>query len=57
MFTAEQTKYGISGYKFTLINSTYDRKEPPEDDCYKGTPTLWNGLSDVSKCYFGETPQ
>lgn len=53
LFTEEVQKYGLTAYKFSLPNSTYYRKEPSEDDCYKGEPPLLDGLSDVSKCYYG----
>ncbi|CAH2015941.1 unnamed protein product [Acanthoscelides obtectus] len=45
-------KYGVTAYKYTLLPTTYDRTLPEEDDCYKGEPTLPNGLADVSVCYF-----
>lgn len=54
LFTEEVQKYGLTAYKFSLPNSTYYRKQPSEEDCYKGEPPLLDGLSDVSKCYYGK---
>lgn len=44
-------KYGVNAYKFVLPNNTYDRSEP--NDCYASNPVLADGLSDVSKCFYG----
>lgn len=50
-FLDEVEKYGVNAYKFVLPNNTYDRTE--SDDCYASNPILANGLSDVSKCFYG----
>lgn len=46
----------IEAYKYTLRQDIYDRLQNSTADCYKGfdeDEQLPNGLSDVSKCYFG----
>lgn len=47
----EVEKYGVNAYKFILPNNTYDRTGP--NDCYASNPALASGLSDVSKCFYG----
>lgn len=47
----------LSAYKFTLRNDTYDRLENATADCWKSwrnTKTMPDGLSDLSKCFFGK---
>lgn len=39
--------------KYVLLENVYDRFEDIESDCYKGSQTLPDGLSDLSKCYYG----
>lgn len=42
-------------YKYILDEDAFDRLPNEETDCYKGDYTqLPNGLTDVSKCFFGE---
>lgn len=46
----------LEAYKYTLRKDVYDRSENSTADCYKGfdeDKPLPNGISDVSKCYFG----
>lgn len=54
IFTGDETLYGLDAFRYDLTPSTYDRTKPSYDDCFKGVPTLPNGLSDASACYFGE---
>lgn len=42
----------LKAFKFILRDDVYDRFENATADCYKGTD-LPDGLSDVSKCFFG----
>lgn len=42
----------LKAYKFILRDDVYDRFENRTADCYKGSD-LPDGLSDVSKCFFG----
>lgn len=46
----------LTAYHFKLMNNTYDRSANASTDCYKssGSRTLPDGLSDVSKCFYGE---
>lgn len=45
----------ILTYKYTLGSDMYDRMPDKQSDCYKGVyGELQNGLTDVSKCYFGK---
>lgn len=49
---------GVLAYEFILPYNTYHRSSRSEyPDCYAGNPLLVNGLSDVSKCYFGKILQ
>lgn len=44
----------LSTYKYILDADMYDRKANNATDCYKGVyKYLPNGLTDVSKCYYG----
>lgn len=41
--------------KYILLENVYDRFENENEDCYKGpTQRLPDGISDVSKCFFGK---
>jgi hypothetical protein len=42
----------LLGYKFRLREDVYDRFKNVTADCYKGS-NLPDGLSDLSKCFFG----
>lgn len=46
----------MTAYHFKLMNNTYDRFANASTDCYKGPAgrPLPDGLSDLSKCLFGE---
>lgn len=54
-FDKEVTIGSFNGYKFTLPENAYDRLENVTADCFKGiyNNILPNGISDVSKCYYG----
>jgi scavenger receptor class B, member 1 len=42
-------------YKYTLPANVYDRLDNLTADCYKGNSNLLpNGLTDISKCFFGK---
>jgi hypothetical protein len=45
----------LKSYKFVLREDVFDRFENESLDCYKGS-NLPDGLTDVSKCYFGKFP-
>lgn len=51
-FTNELIVDGLNAYKFNLKFDVYDRFVNETADCYKGD-NLPNGLSDLSKCFFG----
>lgn len=51
-FDSEVQRGNLKGYKYVLRDDVYDRFENRTSDCYKGTD-LPDGLSDVSKCFFG----
>lgn len=51
-FDSEVQWGNLKGYKFILRDDVYDRFENQTADCYKGSD-LADGLSDVSKCFFG----
>lgn len=53
----KEVKIGdISTYKYTLASDVYDRLPNKEADCYKGVyQELQDGLTDVSKCYYGKS--
>lgn len=45
----------FEAYKYVLREDVYDRFENETADCYKGfKQQLPDGLSDVSKCFFGK---
>lgn len=45
----------FEAYKYVLLENVYDRFNDSEMDCYKGpAEILPDGLSDLSKCYFGK---
>lgn len=45
----------FEAYKYILRENVYDRMENETADCYKGFfRTLPDGLSDVSKCFYGK---
>lgn len=50
---SQEIQWGkLKSYKFILREDVYDRSEDESLDCYKGSQ-LPDGLSDVSKCFFG----
>ncbi|KAG5877696.1 hypothetical protein JTB14_018169 [Gonioctena quinquepunctata] len=51
-FDHEVHTYGLDAYKYVMDPFSYSRTSPPNMDCYKGIPTLPNGLIDVSPCYY-----
>uniref|UniRef100_A0A1B0DID4 Uncharacterized protein n=1 Tax=Phlebotomus papatasi TaxID=29031 RepID=A0A1B0DID4_PHLPP len=54
-YTEDVTVNGVTGKKYVLPDSTYDRTQPLEEDCYRGEDGAEypDGLSDASKCYHG----
>lgn len=47
-------KGAFEAYKYVLRENVYDRMVNASEDCYKGsTSTLPDGLSDLSKCFYG----
>ena len=55
-FDSEVQMGKLKGYKFVLRDDVYDRLENRTLDCYKGSDKendLPDGLSDLSKCFFG----
>lgn len=55
-FEEEIQKGSLLAYKYELRGNVYDRLEDPSADCYKGLfHPLPDGLTDVSKCYYGKT--
>ncbi|CAG9815054.1 unnamed protein product [Phaedon cochleariae] len=52
VYTNEVEKYGVTGYRYEVPADFFNRTFPEEDDCYKSTPTLPDGLSDLSPCYY-----
>lgn len=53
-FEEKVQKGPFEAYKYVLRENAYDRYENLTHDCFKGFNTrLPNGLSDVSKCFFG----
>ncbi|XP_050501599.1 scavenger receptor class B member 1 isoform X2 [Diabrotica virgifera virgifera] len=46
-------KYSLNGYRYEMEPHFYDRIYPATEDCYHGTPSLPNGLTDVSACNYG----
>lgn len=51
-FEQEIQKGPLKGYKYVLRDNVFDRFENKTADCYKGA-NLPDGLTDVSKCFFG----
>lgn len=53
---SEEVQMGpLLAYKYVLRPNVYDRLNDTEKDCYKGfLQHLPDGLTDVSKCYYGE---
>lgn len=51
-FDSEVQHGKLKAYKFILKDDVYDRFANRTADCYKGSD-LPDGLSDVSKCFFG----
>ncbi|XP_050311695.1 lysosome membrane protein 2-like isoform X2 [Anthonomus grandis grandis] len=51
VYVSEASRYGMSGYKYEIPPSTFNRTKPDYEDCYRGNPVLPNGLADVSSCY------
>lgn len=51
-FEGEVQVGALKGYKFIQRQDSYDRFANKSADCYKGDD-LPDGLTDVSKCYFG----
>lgn len=51
-FDSEVQWGNLKAYKFVLRENVYDRFANRTADCYKGSD-LPDGLSDVSKCFFG----
>lgn len=53
-FEKKVEKDPFHAYKFILRENVYDRFENENEDCYKGSfQRLPDGLSDVSKCFYG----
>lgn len=52
IFAEDTSKYGINAYKYMVSSSLYNRSG--DGDCHASYPTLPNGISDASKCYFGK---
>lgn len=46
----ETSRYGMTGYRYEVPPTTFNRTQPEYDDCYRGN-SLPNGLADVSTCY------
>lgn len=58
LFYVGDTQVGqLHAQRYLLPNNTYDRCKDPKADCYKGgeggIARLPDGLSDLSKCFFG----
>jgi hypothetical protein len=51
-FEDEMMVGGLKAYKYLLRSDVFDRLQNKTADCYKGD-NLPNGLSDLSKCFFG----
>lgn len=53
-FEKKVQKGSFLANKYVLLENVYDRFNDSESDCYKGREKeLPDGLSDLSKCYFG----
>lgn len=54
-YTEEVQKGALSAYRYELRENVYDRFNDSSKDCYKGFfQPLPDGLTDVSKCYYGK---
>lgn len=54
-FEKKVQKGAFEAYKYILRENAYDRMDNLTSDCYKGfNEILPNGLSDVSKCFYGK---
>lgn len=51
-YDGDSMVYNLKGHKYILRYDVFDRKRDGEVDCYKGS-NLPDGLSDLSKCFFG----
>ncbi|XP_017781148.1 PREDICTED: scavenger receptor class B member 1-like isoform X2 [Nicrophorus vespilloides] len=51
-YESDVVREGLAAYRYVVPASTFNRTYPPEDDCYKGTYSLPNGLTDLSACFF-----
>ncbi|CAO1346533.1 unnamed protein product [Diamesa serratosioi] len=55
LYYEKEVKLGsIVGYKFVLKDDTFDRLKNASEDCFKGNTVLPSGLSDLSRCFFGQ---
>lgn len=53
-FEKKVQKGSFEAYKYILHENVYDRSANLDEDCYKGFyDILPDGLSDLSKCFFG----
>lgn len=53
-FEKKVQKGSFEANKYVLLENVYDRSENLTEDCYKGFyEILPDGLSDVSKCFYG----
>lgn len=52
-FDEELIHSGLNAYKFILKTNVFDRCKNSTADCYKGN-NLPNGLTDLSRCFYGE---
>lgn len=43
----------MDAYEYILPDYYYNRTYPSDEDCYKGTPDLPDGATDISKCVYG----
>ncbi|GJQ81802.1 SCRB7, partial [Trypoxylus dichotomus] len=54
IYEEEVYRQGFKAYKFVLDHNAYNRTAPLENDCYKSSPTLTDGLTDLAPCWFGK---
>lgn len=59
LYFEKELKVGqLDAYKYALLNNTYDRMENKTADCWKSWKkdqvSLPDGLSDLSKCFYGK---
>lgn len=53
-FEKKLQKGSFEAYKYVLRENVYDRMDNLTEDCYSGAfEMLPNGLSDLSKCFYG----